>query len=117
MCGRCRVSPRCAGPQSRAAGAATLNYGLFLNTVIEFLIVALAVFLLIRLLNRLYQAPPATPTTKTCPYCIAVIPLAASRCPQCTSDLRAARDGRRASVAPSSQTRSRLTGASQASGR
>jgi large conductance mechanosensitive channel len=54
------------------------------------LIVALAVFLLIRLLNRLYQAPPATPTTKACAYCIAVIPLAASRCPQCTSDLRAA---------------------------
>jgi large conductance mechanosensitive channel len=76
--------------EAKAAGAATINYGLFLNTVIEFLIVALAVFLLIRLLNRLYQAPPATPTTKTCPYGIAVIPLAASRCPQCTSDLRAA---------------------------
>jgi large conductance mechanosensitive channel len=76
--------------EAKAAGAATINYGLFLNTVIEFLIVALAVFLLIRLLNRLYQAPPATPTTKACPYCIAVIPLAASRCPQCTSDLRAA---------------------------
>ena len=76
--------------EAKAAGAATINYGLFLNTVIEFLIVALAVFLLIRLLNRLYQSPPATPTTKTCPYCIAVIPLAATRCPQCTSDLRAA---------------------------
>jgi large conductance mechanosensitive channel len=76
--------------EAKAAGAATINYGLFLNTVIEFLIVALAVFLLIRFLSRLYQAPPATPTTKTCPYCIAVIPLAASRCPQCTSDLRAA---------------------------
>jgi large conductance mechanosensitive channel len=76
--------------EAKAAGAATINYGLFLNTVIEFLIVALAVFLLIRLLNRLYQAPPATPTTKACPYCIAVIPLAATRCPQCTSDLRAA---------------------------
>ena len=69
--------------EAKAAGAATINYGLFLNTVIEFLIVALAVFLLIRLLNRLYQAPPATPTTKDCPYCIAVIPLAATRCPQC----------------------------------
>ena len=76
--------------EAKAAGAATLNYGLFLNTVIEFLIVALAVFLLIRLLNRLYQSPPATPTTKTCPYCIAVIPRAASRCPQCTSDLKVA---------------------------
>ena len=76
--------------EAKAAGAATINYGLFLNTVIEFLIVALAVFLLIRLLNRLYQAPLATPTTKAYPYCIAVIPLAASRCPQCTSDLWAA---------------------------
>jgi large conductance mechanosensitive channel len=76
--------------EAKAAGAATINYGLFLNTVIEFIIVAFAVFLLIRLINRLNQAPPATPTTKTCPYCIAVIPLAASRCPQCTSDLRAA---------------------------
>jgi large conductance mechanosensitive channel len=76
--------------EAKEAGAATINYGLFLNTVIEFLIVALAVFLLIRFLNRLYQTPPATPTTKMCPYCIAVIPLAASRCPQCTSDLRAA---------------------------
>jgi large conductance mechanosensitive channel len=76
--------------EAKAAGAATINDGLFLNTVIEFVMVALAVFLLIRLLNHLYQAPPATPTTKTCPYCIAVIPLAASRCPQCTSDLRAA---------------------------
>jgi large conductance mechanosensitive channel len=76
--------------EAKAAGAATINYGLFLNTVIEFLIVALAVFLLIRLLIRLYQAPPVTPTTKACPYCIAVIPLAATRCPQCTSDLRAA---------------------------
>jgi large conductance mechanosensitive channel len=76
--------------EAKGAGAATINYGVFLNTVIEFLIVAFAVFMLIHLLNRLYQSPPGTPTTKTCPYCIAIIPLAASRCPQCTSDLQAA---------------------------
>ena len=76
--------------EAKAAGAATINYGLFLNTVIEFLIVALADFLLIRLLNRLYQAPPVTPTTKTCPYCIAIIPIATIRHHQCTSNLWAA---------------------------
>jgi len=76
--------------EAKAAGAPTLNYGVFLNTVIDFLIVALSIFLVVRLINRLYQTPPATPTTKACPYCISVIPLNASRCPQCTSDLRAA---------------------------
>jgi large conductance mechanosensitive channel len=76
--------------EAKAAGAPTLNYGVFLNTVIDFLIVALSIFLVVRLINRLYQTPTATPTTKACPYCISVIPLNASRCPQCTSDLRAA---------------------------
>jgi large conductance mechanosensitive channel len=76
--------------EARAAGAPTLNYGIFLNTVIDFVIVAFAIFLVIRFINRLHQAPPVTPTTKACPYCVSVIPLNASRCPQCTSDLRAA---------------------------
>lgn len=76
--------------EGKAAGAPTLNYGVFLNTVIDFVIVALAIFLVVRAINRLHQAPPATPTTKACPYCISVIPLSASRCPQCTSDLQAA---------------------------
>jgi large conductance mechanosensitive channel len=76
--------------EAKAAGAPTINYGLFLNTVIDFAIVAFAIFLLVRLINRLHQAPPATPTTKACPYCVSVIPLNASRCPQCTSELRAA---------------------------
>ena len=76
--------------EAKAAGAPTVNYGVFLNTVIDFLIVALSIFLVVRLINRLYQTPPATPTTKACPYSISVIPLNASRCPQCTSDLRAA---------------------------
>jgi large conductance mechanosensitive channel len=75
--------------EAKAAGAPTLNVGLFLNTVIDFVIVAFAIFLVVRFINRLHQAPPATPTTKACPYCISVIPLTASRCPQCTSELQA----------------------------
>jgi large conductance mechanosensitive channel len=63
---------------------------MFLNTVIDFLIVAFAIFLVVRFINRLYQQPPATPTAKTCPYCISAIPLHATHCPQCTSDLQAA---------------------------
>ncbi len=74
----------------KAAGAPTINYGVFLNTLIDFLIVALAIFLVVRLVNRLYHQPPATPTTKTCPYCLSTIPLRATRCPHCTSELRAA---------------------------
>jgi large conductance mechanosensitive channel len=76
--------------QARAAGAPTINYGVFLNAVIDFVIVAFAIFLLVRAINRLHQAPAETPTTKSCPYCVSVIPLNASRCPQCTSELRAA---------------------------
>jgi large conductance mechanosensitive channel len=76
--------------EAKAAGAPTLNYGLFLNTIIDFVIVAFAIFLVVRFINRLHQAPAATPTTKTCPYCISVIARNASRCPQCTSELQAA---------------------------
>ena len=76
--------------EAKAAGAPTINVGLFLNTVIDFVIVAVAIFFVVRLINRLHQAPPATPTTKACPYCLSVIPLQARRCPQCTSDLQAA---------------------------
>lgn len=74
---------------AKAAGAATVNYGLFLNTVIDFLLVALIFFLCIRLINRLHHPAhaPITPTTKSCPYCISAIPLEATRCPQCTSQL------------------------------
>jgi large conductance mechanosensitive channel len=75
---------------AKAAGAATLNYGLFLNTVVDFLIVSLAIFLLIRQVNRLRAEPaaaPATPTTKDCPRCCTAIPLQATRCPACTSEL------------------------------
>lgn len=73
---------------AKDAGAATLNYGIFLNTVIDFVIVAFAIFLLIRVINRTRKpAPAAAPTTKPCPYCKMDIPLEATRCPHCTSTL------------------------------
>ncbi len=75
---------------AQSAGAPTINYGSFINNVIDFLIVALVIFLLIRGINRLYRpapAPAAAPTTKDCPYCFTSIPLKASRCPNCTSQL------------------------------
>ncbi len=78
---------------AKAAGAATLNYGVFLNTVLDFLIVAFAIFLLIRQVNRFQRTAepaPAAPTTKDCPFCTSAIPIKAVRCPQCTSDLKAA---------------------------
>jgi len=72
---------------AKAAGAATLNYGIFFNHIINFLIVALAVFLLIRQVNRMKraEAAPAAPTTKDCPMCMMSIPLAAKKCGHCTS--------------------------------
>jgi large conductance mechanosensitive channel len=73
---------------AKAAGAATLNYGMFLNTMVDFVIVAFAIFLLIRQVNRLKAKPELT--TKECPYCLSKIALKASRCPQCTSELKAA---------------------------
>lgn len=79
--------------EAKAAGAATINYGLFLNTVIDFIIVAFAIFLLIRQVNRLKRQPqpaPAVPTTKECPYCVTSIAFKATRCPHCTSELKLA---------------------------
>ena len=73
---------------AKAAGAATINYGLFLNTVIDFAIVGFAIFLLVRQVNRLKSQPEKT--TKACPYCLSKIPLKATRCPSCTSELKAA---------------------------
>ncbi len=70
------------------AGAATINYGVFINTIIDFLIVAFVIFLLIRQVNRMRRpAPAAAPTTKECPVCATTIPLKARRCPNCTSEL------------------------------
>jgi large conductance mechanosensitive channel len=78
---------------AKAAGAPTLNYGVFLNTLLDFTIVAFVVFLVIKQINRLKrQAPavaPATPTTKNCPFCFSNISLQASRCAHCTSELAA----------------------------
>ncbi len=76
--------------QAKEAGAATLNYGLFINTCIDFLIVAFAVFLLVKQINRLRKTEPPPPNTKDCPFCCSKIPLPASRCPQCTSELAGA---------------------------
>lgn len=76
--------------EAKAAGAVTLNYGLFVNSIISFLIVALAVFFLVRMANRLMPKPANPVTTKDCPYCKMPIPLGAVRCPECTSDLKAA---------------------------
>ena len=77
---------------AKTAGAPTLNYGLFLNTILDFVIVAFAIFLLIRQINRFVKppAPAAAPATKECSYCITAVPLKATRCPHCTSELRAA---------------------------
>ena len=81
------VSPAAA----KAAGAVTVNYGIFVNTVINFLIVAFSVFLLIRYINKLKKeenVPPPVPTTKECPYCLSIIPINATRCAHCTSQLK-----------------------------
>jgi large conductance mechanosensitive channel len=78
--------------EAQAAGAATINYGLFINAVIDFVIVAFVLFLFIRQVNRMRreEAPVAEPETKECPYCFSAIPLQATRCPHCTSELQAA---------------------------
>jgi large conductance mechanosensitive channel len=75
---------------AKAAGAVTVNYGNFVNNVVTFLIVAFAVFLIVRVANRLQPEEAAAPTTRDCPYCRMPIPVAATRCPHCTSDLKAA---------------------------
>jgi large conductance mechanosensitive channel len=81
------VPPGATIAQAKELGATTLNYGTFVNHVIEFTIVAFAVFLLVKQMNRL-KAPVAV-TTKPCPFCAMAIPLAAKRCPECTSQLSA----------------------------
>ena len=84
-----------AGPyvslaDAQAAGAVTINYGVFINTIISFIVIAFAIFMVIRNMNKLKkkeEAPPAEPTTKDCPYCLTSIPIKATRCPNCTSKL------------------------------
>ena len=86
--GATAAAPYASLEAAKEAGAVTLNYGLFLNNILTFLIVALAIFVLVRAINRLYQQPaPATPDTKPCPYCTMTVSLQASRCPHCTSEL------------------------------
>jgi len=78
---------------AKEAGAVTLNYGVFTNTIVNFLIIAIALFFVIRGINNLKrkeEAPPAVPTTKECPLCLSTIPIKATRCGHCTSDLKAA---------------------------
>jgi large conductance mechanosensitive channel len=87
-----------AGPlatlaDAQKAGAVTINYGVFIMTIISFIIIAFVMFLLIRNINKLKheeEAPPAEPTTKDCPHCLLTVPIKATRCGYCTSDLKAA---------------------------
>jgi large conductance mechanosensitive channel len=73
---------------AKTAGAPVIAYGSFLNTVVNFLIIAFAIFLLVKQVNRFNKpAPAAAPVTKECPFCISAIPLKATRCPACTSEL------------------------------
>jgi large conductance mechanosensitive channel len=74
---------------AQTAGAATVNYGVFINAIIDFLIVAFVIFLIVKQINRMKKAPaPAAATTKECPYCFTQIPIPATRCPHCTSELK-----------------------------
>jgi large conductance mechanosensitive channel len=74
---------------AQAAGAPTINYGVFINTIIDFIIVAFVIFLIIRQMKRMKPAPaPAAPATKECPFCYTQIPIPATRCPNCTSEIK-----------------------------
>lgn len=87
------AGPFAALADAQKAGAVTINYGLFINTIISFIIVAFAIFLLIRALNKLKreeEAPAEEPTTKDCPHCLSTIPIQATRCAFCTSEVGAA---------------------------
>lgn len=88
--GATAAAPYASLAEAKAAGAVTMNYGAFINTIITFLIVALAVFMLVRIVTKLHKQPaPPPPDTKSCPQCATAIPLAAKRCPNCTSQLAA----------------------------
>ncbi len=76
--------------EAKALGAATINYGVFLNTIIDFIVVALAIFIVIKQINRFKaKSQPAAPNTKECGFCFTSIPIKATRCPNCTSELTA----------------------------
>ena len=85
------AAPYATLADAKAAGAVTMNYGLFINTIISFLIVAFAVFLVVKNINRLKreeQVPPPAVPTKECPFCLSAIPVKAVKCGHCTSDLK-----------------------------
>ena len=85
-----KPGPYPALADAQSAGAVSINYGVFINTLISFVIVAFAVFLLVRAMNKLKkQEPAAEPTTKECPYCLSAVPIKATRCAHCTSELPA----------------------------
>ena len=87
------AAPYASLSDAQAAGAVTVNYGVFANAIVSFLIVAVVMFLLIRSINRMKreeEAPPAEPTTKDCPHCLSAIAIGATRCPHCTSQLEVA---------------------------
>jgi len=85
-------TPYASLADAKKAGAATLNYGIFLNTVIDFVIVAFVIFLLVKQVNRMRapEPPAPAPPTRECPLCTTAIPVKAKRCPQCTGDLTVA---------------------------
>ena len=85
-----KAGPYLALADAQAAGAVTLNYGMFINQIVSFTIVAFALFMVVKGMNAMKReapAPPAAPTTKDCPQCATAIPIAAKRCPHCTSQL------------------------------
>ena len=86
------LSPYATVAAAKEAVAVTLNYGLFVNTVVNFLIIAFAIFFVVRNINKLKkkEVPPAVPTTKECPQCLSTIPIQAKKCGHCTSELKAA---------------------------
>lgn len=86
------AGPHASLADAQAAGAVTINYGVFVNTIVSFVLIALAMFLLVRSVNRLRRQKKGEPTTRECPYCLSSIPIQATRCPHCTSELEAAQE-------------------------
>ena len=89
--GAAAAAPYASLAEAKAAGAVSINYGFFINTIISFIIVAFALFLVIRQMNKLKrkeEKPPEEPTTKECPYCLSTIAIKSTRCAHCTSELK-----------------------------
>jgi large conductance mechanosensitive channel len=86
------AGPYASVAAAKSAGAVTINFGVFVNTIISFILIAFAVFVLVRTINKMRrqeQTPPPVPITKECAYCFSKIPIKATRCPNCTSELKA----------------------------